>query len=670
MKLVYLWIYKYKNIENMGINLSSYYRVEMSGNKRFKIVLNKGLDKFIYTENTSIMALVGENGAGKSTVLDALRSILFDKQSHKQSLKGFIVYETDGEFYLYDAASDIDKIVETDESIKKTVKKHPSDAFYNASLIYYSDFLDLKYYLNNFDDGEDEPYNTTKGYFIDRNNRQVNISTSYLIRDSKCGILDYFHRDIKWQIKYYNKINRKTNKEMNTDVIPFEIPKQLNIEIDILDYNIYNDLLDHTILDYANNADLKMIIGNSKTVFILTKMQKYIIDVSLKNGNRMLSLNQVIMWNVFSLYLYNRLSERKNETEKVTDNYDDIDSELVTFLKRKSMDDQSIIKIIESIFENNLTEEFKPYIRFYTDWKNLVENEKTIKSNQTINVKFTAGDDMQLFEETRKQLSSMNIKLLYDDFIKMFSSYCEISYEIDFMSFSWGLSSGESSLFNLFARLVHALERLSNNQDIIVLFDELDSSFHPRWQQRILASLVDFFEKYNNQRFQIILTTHSPVLLSDIPKDNVVFLRHENNESNDKEYEHKQTFAANIGSLYYDSFFMENGSVGIIAKQTIRYLMQQMQDVIDDKKQIDNDSIERFQNIIDIIGEDIWRYKLNQKLEEVKKHCKYVNESDYIKNKIIDQVVQLSQLKGKEEVKDLLQYLSRVELEDNNNDTN
>lgn len=73
MQLIYLGIVKYRNMNNVGISLSSRYDVKISGNDISIIDKKYKIDNLIYGKNISIEALVGENGAGKSTVLDVIK---------------------------------------------------------------------------------------------------------------------------------------------------------------------------------------------------------------------------------------------------------------------------------------------------------------------------------------------------------------------------------------------------------------------------------------------------------------------------------------------------------------------------------------------------------------------------------------------------------------------
>jgi predicted ATP-binding protein involved in virulence len=51
----------------------------------------------------------------------------------------------------------------------------------------------------------------------------------------------------------------------------------------------------------------------------------------------------------------------------------------------------------------------------------------------------------------------------------------------------------------------------------ICLIDEIDTYLHPDWQYRILSVLVDHFKNV-----QFIVTSHSPFVLSSIPKDKIL----------------------------------------------------------------------------------------------------------------------------------------------------
>jgi predicted ATP-binding protein involved in virulence len=88
------------------------------------------------------------------------------------------------------------------------------------------------------------------------------------------------------------------------------------------------------------------------------------------------------------------------------------------------------------------------------------------------------------------------------------------------------LSSGEKSLLMLVTdiakRLAIANPGLGENAwqgQGIVLIDEIDLHLHPQWQRRVLPALTKTFPNC-----QFIVTTHSPQVLSEVPKESVFIL--------------------------------------------------------------------------------------------------------------------------------------------------
>lgn len=87
------------------------------------------------------------------------------------------------------------------------------------------------------------------------------------------------------------------------------------------------------------------------------------------------------------------------------------------------------------------------------------------------------------------------------------------------------LSHGEKSIINIVAEIAKRLEIANPSDDAlngngIVLIDEIDQHLHPEWQRNILPALAKTFPNV-----QFIVTTHSPQVLSSIPKEGVFILK-------------------------------------------------------------------------------------------------------------------------------------------------
>ena len=77
--------------------------------------------------------------------------------------------------------------------------------------------------------------------------------------------------------------------------------------------------------------------------------------------------------------------------------------------------------------------------------------------------------------------------------------------------------------------------------------------------------------------FQIIITSHSPILISDIPRSNILFIEKRDGYSRVcTPIRHKETFAANIHTLYNDSFFLEGVPIGDFAKCKIQEIYNRL----------------------------------------------------------------------------------------------
>ena len=151
--------------------------------------------------------------------------------------------------------------------------------------------------------------------------------------------------------------------------------------------------------------------------------------------------------------------------------------------------------------------------------------------------------------------------------------------KVDFLS----LSSGEKQMIfsqnSLFYHLYN-LDSVSNKIDkkkivfenINIILDEIELYFHPEYQRKYIKRLIDGIEVLGLKQIKninLIVSTHSPFILSDIPSTNV--LRLEDGNPYTFNHEIDKTFGANIYDLLKDSFFLE-GFIGEFSLKKIRDL--------------------------------------------------------------------------------------------------
>lgn len=92
-----------------------------------------------------------------------------------------------------------------------------------------------------------------------------------------------------------------------------------------------------------------------------------------------------------------------------------------------------------------------------------------------------------------------------------------------------GASSGMSALFAQFSLIQKGIDELEaprpgERNDLLLLMDEGDVFLHIAWQQRYVKAL-DNYMALLRERFgcvQVVMTTHSPVMMSDFPRDHIL----------------------------------------------------------------------------------------------------------------------------------------------------
>jgi hypothetical protein len=192
----------------------------------------------------------------------------------------------------------------------------------------------------------------------------------------------------------------------------------------------------------------------------------------------------------------------------------------------------------------------------------------------------------------------------------------------DYSSFD-NLSSGEKQQIFTISSLMYHLHNLDTAhnvstevkehikyENVNIILDEIELYAHPEMQKQFIKNLLfqlKSIELKNIKNINIQFVTHSPFILSDIPKQNVLFLE----DGKPTEFENKNTFAANITDLLADSFFFnkdENERISLIGE----FAKGKVQDVIeflnDENSKI---SKEECKKIIKLIDEPLLHYKLN-----------------------------------------------------------
>lgn len=149
MELVYLWVEDYKNIQKQGFNFSPNFECEfipvyendkLSEKSELKITPKENPLKDFFCKDINVTAIVGENGSGKSRILEVLLSILINNEKINSYL--IIVKNHNGDLIQYDSlnvnTNDVNKEI-------KEIKKN-----YNGRILEDYKCIDLLFITNEY----------------------------------------------------------------------------------------------------------------------------------------------------------------------------------------------------------------------------------------------------------------------------------------------------------------------------------------------------------------------------------------------------------------------------------------------------------------------------------------------------------------------------------------
>ena len=146
------------------------------------------------------------------------------------------------------------------------------------------------------------------------------------------------------------------------------------------------------------------------------------------------------------------------------------------------------------------------------------------------------------------------------------------------------LSSGERQQLFTISSLLYHLDNLNSIKDdeydkervfyphVTIVLEEIELYFHPEMQQSFVRYLMDGILSINLEHLKsihFILVTHSPYVLSDIPRANILAL---NEQSEPVDVTSLKAFGANIHDMLRKSFFLGNGAIGSYAQWEIKHI--------------------------------------------------------------------------------------------------
>ncbi len=558
MELLYVWIEDYKNIKNQGFNFSPkhwfYYDKK---NKQLKHEeKNSNYPNNFFGENISnVTAIVGKNGSGKSNIIQIISKLTSGQLFSSKLI--FAIWSHRGKSEIKYYATSLIKC-----NLELNLRNLPSNKFH----IYYTGILQ----------------------YLSLGSNSINLSTI-----SKLADISIFPRDDIQSNRF-----RKTPFKFIFNEYQFrEVTQQIRF-IDNASKILQDSLKD------------KLYIPSSLEIRLHRRYRNYyrkVDDFAIANKK----LTSQIICGFYITIVENLLKHISSEEDKIVskdiiDSYSDEDgaaNSLKKFSRKFSLKTRS-----------NKT---------YTDSINSLEKiSNLIKSN-----KYGIGSSfVNESKKETKQIDKFFIGIKKEstgkDILKFLNELkISLGNLQNLVSFQWeGLSYGEYEVLKLGSSLYTELQNKTKGEykNVLLNIDEGELGFHAEWQRKYLPLLLNLLTKlFPNISFQIILTTHSPFLVSDLPKDNIIFLNKKENGDClvSKPEDMTHTFGANIHSLYRNSFFLENGLMGEFAKGKIDAVIRDLNQA-NVKEIISEERKNEIKFIIEQIGEPLLKEKLIRKFKE------------------------------------------------------
>ena len=488
MKLIALVIKQYDELFKEQIfNFSDEYKVNFNfETNELKIDKNSDYIENFYGESIyNISPIVGINGIGKTTVLNIISGYSPGKREQDSDNQYFFLFE----------------IGKQEDRVRFKL------SYNNLSVANLPAYRERTFYRNQDGSFDCDP----EGYDVTRNILYVNLPSK-----GKGGVIEsrttLNQEGLAMFIHSYLWLSdRKIISSVlscSLDISPYGLKDYSNsipIGIKAIGFLIYKSI--HNIF-YEEDEFIKKLLSES----LLSKCEKYlkedVSDYENYGFNLLLEIVKELDKN-----------EVKAETRKIRKEYVESIISIVKVFRKfryvstKIEDDSEYILLKYSNNNRRLFEDLNDRLLQYTKLKGLMRD---------------------LCYDLNKSFNNYNL-------IKETPNY--------------HMSTGEGNLIEIFSQLYTYLSmHEESSEDIILLVDELESGMHLEWSRRLIKILIDNLSEIledegKGRKIQLIFTTHSPYMLSDIKPGNVIMIE-KNQETGYSEGKVLQnTFAKNIQEI-------------------------------------------------------------------------------------------------------------------------
>ncbi|MEI6348878.1 MAG: AAA family ATPase [Bacteroidota bacterium] len=568
MILLYYYISEYQSLTDQELNFHQNHKIHYDkGLKKIEHQINDDFHKTFWGENiTSVTGIIGKNGTGKTTMIKSILNTCVLSETPVNILLVFKEQKNSKDISFYHHSN-----IEI-SSFPDNFKRVNKIDFLDISLIFHSNHFDP--YYNSFDITRNE-----------LNGKMKNLSTNYLLlkdketytnRDMNSSDFTYaktllFHKSMELR-RQINFIRKYSN---NNEIVFFRIPRYIKLS---------------PVIDEESWFLIDVTSGLTNQCQKISNVFNRYIEI-IKNLN---DKKEIIYLSFFRSSIFNLINYIKasNNTLSISNEIlSSIEEEIGGLLIQNKLRKEHYLEVYIK-----LTLRYSSFSFLFKNIDSLKELFNIIKDSNISEIDNTIYIDLE-----KNRITDFNnfFNLYYrSDRITSYINL-ELSHEKNEQTTP---SSGELALLNFYSRF-HSIAKKDLKRNLIILLDEVELALHPEWQRIYIDTILEYFElEFGiSKSIQLIITSHSPFIISDLPITSLNFIK--------GNISYEQTFGANIHTLLMDAFFIEGGLIGAFAKKKINR-------VIKDINEGDVKKIKDIRKIINLIGEPVLKNKITQMFED------------------------------------------------------
>lgn len=541
--ICYIYIFDYQSLHNVGVSFDHRYNYAFDNEKlelSISVPSTKLPEGFWGSRIWSLTGIVGNNGAGKTTVNRFLLNAVVEGLTTKD-IKGIYVYEGQGKLYVYYNVPQNGRSLRVISSVTKIEEVKKIDvrlaSLPSIQTFYYQGHFSAEFSYNDLCTTElTGLYNASEGCLLRKDlEKFANATDLYFNGPMASYIVSHISQK-------HNRICRLLiNKDLRTEIHDFKFPRYITLAPN-------RGGQDHLKLHPLVPKELKEALRGMLDSLPILGL------VPTKNE----CIGMYIYFNLLNAIADGGTVQLDSDVLKdwrsIVDTSSDVLSQFNQFIStQKDASTKRTLDVIYGVLTEVLSDlNYSDYGFFYID---------TIKEAETVEKLLSITEKFQFFYIT--------------------SRFFDMHYSHEITSSNSSFSSGEEELLNLFSLIYDAVEvqpiKYSNQKPPrLLILDEAEIGFHPEWQRSYIKTLLSFIaslKAHAGYDIQIIITTHSPILLSDIPSCCCNFLeRKEDGSTYNVRNTQPQTFATNVFELYRNSFFLHKGLIGQFAEDKLKKL--------------------------------------------------------------------------------------------------